>query len=261
LIGAILHRHRQAGFETSATKELLIVERIRFTSKALVVSNLPSTGPLRAVSLQQQFRMNVVLEIVPENTVARWSEEIPDLVILDVNLPEPTLLELIRDLRFETQVPILLFTSKWAEEFWVQAYHAGVDECILKPIGNSLFLAKIQVWLRRSGSIPTEILDPIKAGNILLDPAQRIAILENGRKVRITNLEIRLLYCLMSQAGRTVATEVLIQRVWGSNCEADSTVLKNIVYRLRQKIETKPADPKIIQTVAGAGYRFSLLGA
>ena len=209
------------------------------------------------MSLKQQLNMDVIFEANPGKALPRWAEAIPDLIILDLNLPETNLFEMVRAFRFETIIPILLLTTNTSEDFLVEAYHAGVDECIFKPIGASLFHAKVKVWLRRTGNISTEMLDPLRAGNYLLNPADRILVMANGGILHLTNLELRLLYSLMSQPGRTVTSESLIQRVWGSSFEADNTVLKNIVYRLRHKIETNPNEPQIIQTVVGVGYRFN----
>jgi DNA-binding response OmpR family regulator len=234
-----------------------MAEKLRQAPKVLVVSNQLTTGPLWVLSLKQQLFVNVVLEPDPANLLHCLVREIPDLVILDVNISNSVLLGMIRDLRRESIIPILLFTSNSSEEFIVQAYQAGVDECILKPVGASLFHAKINVWLRRTGNVASETLDPLRAGNYLLNPAERILVMANGGILHLTNLELRLLYSLMSQPGRTLTSESLIQRVWGSNFEADNTVLKNIIYRLRQKVETNPADPHIIQTVVGVGYRFN----
>ncbi len=233
-------------------------ERIRTTQKVLIVSNQGTTGPLWAMSLQQLMKLDVIFEPVPENTRARWADELPDLIILDVSLPDESLFELIRKLRSESILPILLLTTNRMEEFLVNAYQAGVDECIYKPIGPSLLHAKIRVWLRRSGNVPVATLDPLKVGSIQLVPADRILVMDGKDPIRLTNLELRLLYCLMSQPGRTVATEGLILRVWGSHGDGDAVALKNIIYRLRQKIEADPSNPKIIQTAAGVGYRFAL---
>lgn len=234
-----------------------MVARDQLTPKVMVVSNLPTTGPLWVMSLQHQLHLDVILESAPANILSTWAVEIPDLIIFDVNLPATSILDRLKQLRSETAVPILLFTTNSKEEFLVEAYNAGVDECIIKPIGASLFHAKIKVWLRRSGTVPAETLDPLKVGNFHLAPAEKIVILENGLPVRLTNLEMRLMYCIMSQPGRTISTEVLIQRIWGLHSEGDTTALKNIIYRLRHKIEKDPASPKIIQTVVGIGYRFA----
>lgn len=226
------------------------------SAKVMVISNQRTTGPLWVLSLQEQEHLDVVLEPVPANSLHRWAAEIPDLILLDVNLPQSITLELIKSLRFETAVPILMLTSNWVEEFLVDAYRAGVDECIAKPISTELFHAKIKVWLRRSGTVPTGTLDPIRAGSIQLVPAEKELVMLDGRRIRLTNLELRLLYCLMTRPDRAAPAEGLIERLWGNDSGGDTVALKNIVYRLRQKIEVDPANPLILQTVAGIGYRF-----
>jgi len=233
-----------------------MTEKLGSTPKVLIVSNQQTTGPLWVFSLQQQ-NLNVALEAFPANTLARWEKEIPDLIILDINLPEDTTLDLIRDLRAETLIPILLLTPARSDEYMLEAYKAGVDDCMLKPVSPSLFQAKIKVWLRRSGSISIDVLNPLSVGTLQLFPSERIVILKNGGAVHLTNLELRLLYYLMNRPGQIVTIEELNQRVWGYTAEADNTMLKNVVYRLRRKIEADPANPLIIQTVVGTGYKLA----
>lgn len=225
------------------------------TPKVLIVSNQQTTGPLWVFSLQQQ-NLNVLLEALPSNTLARWEAESPDLIILDINLGEEQTLELIQSLRAEMLTPILLLSPTRTDEFVLEAYMAGVDDYMSKPLSPSLFQAKVKVWLRRFGSISVDALDPISAGAIQLFPSEKIAILKNGSTVRLTNLELRLLFYLMSRPGLTVTIEELNRRVWGYSKESDSTMLKNVIYRLRRKIEVDPANPQILQNVAGVGYKF-----
>jgi DNA-binding response OmpR family regulator len=231
-------------------------EKTGSTPKVLIVSNQQTTGPLWVFSLQQQ-KLNVALEAVPANTLARCESESPDLIILDINLPEVQILELIQGLRAELLTPILLLAPARTEDFVLQAYHAGVDDCIPKPVSPSLFQAKVKVWLRRFGSISTEMLNPLKVGTLQLFPSERMVFLKNGNAIRLTNLELRLLYYLMNRPGQIVTIEELNQKVWGYTAEADNTMLKNVVYRLRRKIEADPANPLIIQTLTGVGYRLS----
>jgi len=126
---------------------------------------------------------------------------------------------------------------------------------MIKPVSPSLFNAKVKVWLGRSWSATTSTLDPVKIGGMHIFPNERMVIRDNGQPVHLTNLELRLLYYLVSRAGHTVTTEELNQRVWGYTGEVDNTMLKNVVYRLRKKIEVDPASPQIIQTVTGVGYK------
>jgi two-component system response regulator MtrA len=153
--------------------------------------------------------------------------------------------------------PILLLTPPRSEENIIEAYKAGVDDYLIKPVSPSLFNAKVKVWLRRSWSATTNTLDPVKIGGMHLFPSERLVIRDNGQPVHLTNLELRLLYHLISRTGQTVTTEELNQRVWGYTGEVDNTMLKNVVYRLRRKIESDPANPLIIQTVAGVGYKLA----
>ena len=231
-----------------------MTEKLEPVPKVLIVSNQQTTGPLWVFSLQQQ-KLNVALEAVPANTLARCEVESPDLIILDINQSEELTLELIKTLRAEMVTVIVLLTPARSEAYVIEAYKAGVDDCMLKPVSPSLFQAKIKVWLRRSGSLLTDALNPLKVGTLQLFPSERMVFMANGSATRLTNLELRLLYYLMSRPGQTVAIEDLNQRVWGYADEADNTMLKNVVYRLRRKIESDPANPLIIQTVSGVGYK------
>jgi two-component system response regulator RegX3 len=224
--------------------------------KVLIVSNQQTTGPLWVFSLQQQ-KLNVVLESAPPNTLARFEKELPDLIIMDLHLPEAQILDLVRELRAETLTPLLLLAFAHTEEFVIEAYQAGADDFLAKPVSPSLFQAKVQVWLRRFAATSADFLNPIKVGTLQLFPAERMVFLKNGAAARLTNLELRLLYYLMQRPGQIVTIAELNQRVWGYNAEADNTMLKNVVYRLRRKIEADPANPLIIQTVSGVGYKLA----
>jgi DNA-binding response OmpR family regulator len=231
-------------------------EKLGRIPKVLVVSNQQTTGPLWVFSLQQQ-QLNVLLEADPVRTLQRCEMESPDLIILDIHFPEDKTLELIGNLRAEILAPILLLTPVRSEEYVIETYKAGVDDCILKPVSPSLFQAKVKVWLRRFGSLSADEMGPVKVGTLQLFPSERMVMLRNGGVVQLTNLELRLLYYLMNRPGQIVTTEELNQRVWGYTAEADNTMLKNVVYRLRRKIETDPATPLIVQTVVGAGYKLA----
>jgi two-component system response regulator MtrA len=233
-----------------------MTEKLGRAPKVLVVSNQQTTGPLWVFSLQQQ-KLNVLLEADPAHAMQRCEAESPDLIILDINLPEPQMLELVRSLRAEILNPILMLSPVRSEEYILETYKAGVDDCIPKPVSPSLFQAKVKVWLRRFGSTSTDNLNPMKVGTLQIFPSERIVMLKNGGAIPLTNLELRLLYYLMNRPGQIVTIEELNQRVWGYTAEADNTMLKNVVYRLRRKIESDPANPLIIQTVVGKGYKLA----
>jgi DNA-binding response OmpR family regulator len=232
-----------------------MVEKLGIVPKVLIVSNRPTTGPLWVFALQQE-KVNVALETNPSNTLARWEKEIPDLILLDLNLSPTLTLERIKALRAEMLIPILLLASAWSEAEVLEAYQAGIDDYLAKPVSPTLLLAKVKVWLKRSASISIDVLNPIRVGTLQLFPSEKTILLEKGA-VRLTNLELRLLYYLMNRSGQIVTIEELNQRVWGYNTEADNTMLKNVVYRLRRKIEADPTSPLIIQTVPGLGYKLA----
>jgi len=224
--------------------------------KILLVSNLQTTLPLWAFNSLQQ-RLHVVLEPEPFNTIQCWLEETPDLIILDPAPPETAVLDLIRELRARAVTPIILLTSDHTDELILNAYEAGVDECILKPIHPSLFHAKLTAWLRRSDKIPAAMLNSLTVGDVQFIPMDRMIVFADHAPIRLTNLELRLMSCLIERRGHTVATKDLCQQIWGSGTEGDKVTLKNVVYRLRRKIEADPANPQYIRTVAGVGYQFA----
>ena len=231
-------------------------EKLGPSPKVLIVSNRRITGPLWVFNLQQD-KLNVVLETNPANALARWEKELPDLIVLDTDLGEAPALELIKGLRAEALTPILLLVPDWQETTVLEAYEAGVDDHLMKPVSPSLLLAKVKAWLRRSPSVSIDLLNPIKVGTLQLFPSEKSVLLEGGSPIRLTNLELRLLYYMMSRPGQIVTIEELNQKVWGYRSEADNTMLRNVIYRLRRKIESDPAKPLIIQTVPGVGYRLS----
>ena len=177
------------------------------------------------------------------------------MVVFDLD-PDSLAIELTTKLREEAVLPILLLTSLPSDQFMLEAYQAGVDECILKPIHPSLFHGKLKAWLRRSWGVPVDMLDSLTVGSFHLVPSNRALVLDNSGPIHLTNLELLLLYYLMGRPGHTVTTEELCQRVWGHSAEGNVATLKNVVYRLRRKIEADPAHPHYVQTVAGVGYQF-----
>lgn len=179
-----------------------------------------------------------------------------DLVIINYYFDINEALALCRQFRSEIANPLLLFTATQEESVLLDAYELGVDECIIKPIGHRLFIAKVGAWLRRSWTIPTEALDHLQANDLRLDPAQRQIIIGDDSVVKLTNLEFRVLHLLMSHRGQVLDTNVIVDRVWGHTGSGDSILLKNVIYRLRRKIEEDPSRPRYLQTMAGEGYSF-----
>jgi two-component system KDP operon response regulator KdpE len=192
----------------------------------------------------------------PAEALEVWSELIPDLVVIDMYFSEFDGISLVREIRQQGVVPILLLTPNNNETHILEAYQAGVDECVGKPISPALFLVKVKACLRRSWSMPAESLDMIRAGGLCLDPTRRQVTTGDEQIISLTNLEFRLLHLLMTHPGWVMTTEDIVQKVWGYYGNGDSILLKNVVYRLRRKIDPDPSNPRFIHTESGLGYKY-----
>ena len=199
--------------------------------KILIVSNLQSTSRVGVLRATQQ-RWEIALEAQPAKAIERWVEELPDLVLCELD-SDSISLDVVTQLREEAVLPILLLTANHSDPFLLRAYEAGVDECILKPIPPSLLEAKVKAWLRHTSSVPVDVLETLKIDDLELIPSDRSVILENKDPVRLTNLDLRLLYYLMGRPGRILTTKELCQRVWRHQSIGDPATLKNLVYRFR----------------------------
>lgn len=233
-----------------------MADKLGLEPKILIVRNQKNDGSFRDLDMLQQ-PMNIVVETDPARTLDRFTAESPDLLILDVDLESGAVIDLLGTLRAQMYIPIILLTSEESEAFILDAYHAGADDCIPRTVSDELLQAKASVWLRRSWSAGPGILDSLKIGQMKLLPSEKMLVLDDHQAVRLTNLEVRLLHNLMRRAGHAVSTEELTEKVWGYSGEVDHTLIKNVVYRLRRKIETDPARPSIIETVSGVGYRLT----
>ena len=166
-------------------------------------------------------------------------------------------IEICRALRKESVIPILLFTSQNDEYYLLEAYKAGLDEVVAQPVSPRLFTAKVRAWLRHVQEVPSAGMETLQVGELRLDPDHRLLWNMNSSHVRLTHLETRLLYQLMSHPGRVFETPALIERVWGRYGAGDSVLLKNLVYRLRRKIEPDPTNPAYLITEGNLGYKFA----
>jgi DNA-binding response OmpR family regulator len=203
----------------------------------------------------RQQGLITVLETSGEKAIDRWSAEMPDLVVIDIDAAHQDRMELYRKFREVSVAPLLLFLPTHHETQILEAYAAGVDEVVIKPISPPIFLAKIMAWVRRSWTVPLEELSLVKAGKHKLDPARRCLIDPDGLEIQLTNLEFRLLLLLMSRPAHVFGVDDIVQSIWGGYGRGDQVLLKNVVYRLRKKIEADPSHPLLLQTELG-GYSF-----
>ena len=217
--------------------------------RVYVVCDQSATAPIWGYLIREKGLV-AILETVVQRALERTLEDLPDLIVIDINGSHSQRMDLCRKYRALTSCPILLFVPTNNENEILEAYQTGVDECVVKPISPAIFLAKIQAWTRRSWSQP---MSSVGTAKLRLDPSHRSAI-SGQAEVRLTNLEFRLLHLLMSRPGNIFKAEEIMQTVWGME-KADLALLKNVVYRLRKKLEEETGEVHLIQTRPG-GYSF-----
>jgi DNA-binding response OmpR family regulator len=182
----------------------------------------------------------------------RWVDEQPDLLILDVNMPKVDGFEVCRRVRSQGNIPIILLTVRGEEDDIVGGLEIGADDYIVKPFSPRQLVARVKAILRRAeGQTPPAEL---RVGDWELIPGKREVILSpESEPISLTPLENHLLECLMVNAGQVLTFDTIIDHVWGP-AGADRDMLRQVVRRLRMKIETDPSEPIYIQTVPGLGY-------
>ena len=181
-----------------------------------------------------------------------FEDESPDLVVLDINMPGMSGFQVCEAVRKRSRVPVIMLTVRGEEEDLVRALELGADDFLTKPFSPRTLLARIKALLRRAGMENTA---PLAAGRITLDIEEHTVRIGQGAAVRLTKLELRLLQMLLANAGHTVSSDRLLIQVWGHRNSGDRQLLKQLVHRLRQKIEADPATPQLLQTASGAGYK------
>jgi DNA-binding response OmpR family regulator len=218
--------------------------------KVLLVDDDATLAEVTAFALRRAGFL-VVLARDGEQALRLWADEQPDLVILDIQLPGLDGLEICRQIRAESTVPIIMLTVRNSDDDIVRGLELGADDYVPKPFSPRQLIARAHAILRRSHAVPKQAR--LEAGSLVLDTAQQQAETVNGT-VRLTPLEFRLLHYLLVNRGQIVPTDAILNHVWGYADSGDRPLLKQLVYRLRQKIEPPNAERQIIETIPGVGY-------
>ena len=181
-------------------------------------------------------------------------ERKPDLIMLDLGLPDGNGVDFIRDLRGWSDAPILVLSARSNEKDKVQALDAGADDYLTKPFGVAELRARARALLRRQSR--TEDASPLfEFGEVKVDLSRRV-VTRNGEPVRLTPIEYRLLCVLLASAGKVLTQRHLLREVWGPSSVESTHYLRIYVGHLRHKLEIDPAQPRHFQTETGVGYRF-----
>jgi DNA-binding response OmpR family regulator len=201
-----------------------------------------------------------------DSALQQVREHKPDLIILDVMLPKVSGWEVCRALRqdpeYSTQAPILMLTGARRRIGQVIGLELGADDYLVKPFSMRELVARVRALLRRSAVTPEAVTEQptLRGGNIQMDVSRHEVRVQNGdmtaREVKLSLKEFELLRVLLSEAGKTVPRETLLERVWGDDFYGDERTLDVHIRWLREKLEHTPSQPEHILTVRGVGYKF-----
>ena len=179
------------------------------------------------------------------------------LAVVEINSSVADSVALCQALKQKLLAPVIVI-SPWNDEAsQLRLYEAGADDCILRPYSPRILEKKIRVLLRLSGGAPPATLSSLESGSVSLNPERLTVTIRSREPLRLGPLEFRLLYILLSNSGRVIPTDDLIDKVWGYGGEGSRDLLKGLVSRLRSKLEPDSRLPHYIRTVPGVGYSFS----
>lgn len=222
-------------------------------AKILVIDDEAQIRKLLRVTLQAH-RFEVHEAVDGEGGIAGASMVHPDLIVLDLGLPDMSGMDVLRRIREWSGTPIIVLTAKDREEDKIAALDEGADDYVTKPFGMGELVARIRVALRHVAKSTSEPV--LQFGDLMIDLAQRSVELR-GERVKLTPTEYDLLKILASNAGKVITQRQLLQQVWGSHYgEAETHYLRVYVGHLRKKLEEDSTRPRYIMTEPGIGYRF-----
>jgi len=181
-----------------------------------------------------------------------FARDSPDLVILDINMPDVSGYQVCRAIRQRSSTPVMMLTVRNMEDDLVKAYENGADEYVTKPFSPKTLIARVRALERR---IPSASVDSLVVGDTRLDTISREVQIGEMRPISLTLLELKMVHALLLSAGRPLSSEKLLQQVWGRSGQSEQRALKQLIYRLRRKLRDANGAEELLQTTPGAGYR------
>lgn len=183
----------------------------------------------------------------------------PDIILLDLGLPDMNGDDIIREVRTWTSTPIIVISARTAEKDKVRSLDLGADDYITKPFGTSELLARIRASLRHSNRLRTNdtlYVRPYRHGGMVLDFSKRLLTIDGG-EIHLTPIEYKIVACLAQNSGKVITYASILSDVWGPYADSDNKILRVNMANIRRKIEADPAQPKYIFTEVGVGYRMA----
>ncbi len=227
--------------------------------RVLVVDDDPALLPLIEYTFNKEG-YDVYTASDGREALRQFFEHKPDLVILDIMMPRMDGWEACRRMREVSDVPIMMLTARGQDEDIIRGLEYGADDYMTKPFSIKVLLARARAVLRRAALPPLEFEEPvIYANDYLTIDLKHRRVTVQGKAVKLTPTEYRLLAYLVQNAGQVLTSQQILQNVWGWEYQNDLDYVRVYVWHLRQKLEEDPKDPKYIVTELGAGYRFEKL--
>jgi DNA-binding response OmpR family regulator len=225
------------------------------STRILLVDDEQSVQTLLSYPLRKDG-YHVTSALDGREALERFTEARFDLVILDLMLPKLDGVEVCRQMRRNSQVPIIMLTAKGSETDKVAGLEVGADDYITKPFSMREFRSRVKAALRRSRMVAEPPEDePIEHGELTIDPARRLVILRDD-EISVTYVEFEILTALARSPGRVLSRETLLEHVWGGSDYRDPRTVDVHIRHLREKLEDDPKLPEYLLTVRGVGYRF-----
>lgn len=185
------------------------------------------------------------------------TSQCPDLILLDLGLPDMDGMEIIRQVRTWSSVPIIVLSARTQEQEKVRALDLGADDYLTKPIGTSELLARIRTALRHSNRLNTDsplYKRPFHAKGLTIDFEKHLVSV-NGKDVHLTQIEFKIISLLAQNSGRVMTYDTIISNIWGPYADDDNSILRVNMAHIRRKLEQNPAEPQYVFTEIGIGYR------
>ena len=185
------------------------------------------------------------------------TSQCPDLILLDLGLPDMDGMEIIRQVRTWSSVPIIVLSARTQEQEKVRALDLGADDYLTKPIGTSELLARIRTALRHSNRLNTDsplYKRPFHAKGLTIDFEKHLVSVD-GKDVHLTQIEFKIISLLAQNSGRVMTYDTILSNIWGPYADDDNSILRVNMAHIRRKLEQNPAEPQYVFTEIGIGYR------
>ena len=228
--------------------------------KVLVIDDAPELQEMVSLCFEMRWPQSTILTAeTGEKGIQLAQSSSPDIIVLEINLPDRDGFQVCREIRSFSDVPIIMLTVRSDDQDIVKGLEWGADDYITKPFSYIQFLARVQAVIRRSQSLPLGRTEQPFITNDLTIHFDTREVEVRNQPVKLTNIEYNLLFHLVKNAGKPLSTSMLLAKVWGPQYKNTSYLPKVHIQHLRQKIERDPANPRLITTERGVGYKFVMV--